>query len=206
MRAALLLSLLALSCVPPRVRLLGPDAAFTADEYFDRLSQWTRSGEVYEQFESRVFASATFRSWTFRQAQIAHRIATERITNDDAATLRASERKESDEANDFFLAVHTNEWSWNHLEDTSDGALWRLRLVTDEGDAVAPTSVTRVGTNDGRFTALYPYYQGFYVGYLVRFPRKTASGADVLRPGIGAFTLRMAGPQAAIDLTWEVAK
>ena len=204
--SSLLLGLTAASCAAPRVNLFGQVAAFSADEYFDHLAAWTRKGEAYEHFESRAFMWATFRSWPLRQAQIAHRIASERLGEADAAALRTTEHRESDEANDFFVAVHTNQWDWNHLEDTRDTALWRLRLVNDQGDSVAPVSVVRLGTADARFTTLYPFYEGFYVGYLVRFPRKAPSGADLLRPGVGRFGLRLAGPQAAIDLEWEVAR
>jgi hypothetical protein len=193
-------------CAIAPVRLSDADRAVEADEYDDQVVHWTRRAEQYEDFLSRIFVYATFRGWSFRQAQIAHRAETERLPDVDVARLRARELAESTAGHDFFMAVHTHDWAWNRLERTGDDAIWRLRLLNDQGDSVAPLEIQRLGTRDPRYTRLYPHYREFYVGYLVRFPRTTDDGREILRDGIGRFTVRIGGPQAVVDLKWEVVK
>ena len=202
---ALLASIFALGCGPKTVRLDEPNRVFTAEEYDEALDDWTRRSVQYENFESRIFAVATYRSWPFRQAQIARRIEKERLPGADAAALRASEQRGLREGHDFFLAVHTHEWSWNHLERTEgDSAIWQLRLINDKGAAIGPESVERIGLRDPRYSALYPFYEEFYVGYLVRFPRRLTDGRELIMPNTRRFTVRISGAQGAVDLTWEV--
>lgn len=208
-RAATLLlvvsALICGACTPPPVKLEHPERQFNAKEYDDQLRTWTRRGERYSGFLSRIFAYSTYKSWTFRQAQVVYRQQTERLPQPDVAALIERERREATETHQFFVAAHTHEWRWNYLERTGDDALWRLRLLNDQGDSVAPLKIERLGTGNPHYTALYPYYEDFYVGYLVSFPRKSASGRDILRPGIKHFILRISGTQAVVDLNWEVA-
>ncbi len=206
LRLTIAVALLATACTIPPVRLSDADRAVTADAYADEVANWTRRAEMYKDFLSRIFVYATYRGWSFRQAQVAYRAETERLPDADTARLRATERAEAADGHDFFLAVHTHDWSWNRLERTGDDAIWSIRLLNDQGDSVAPVSVRRIGTRDPRYTPLYPYYQDFYVGYVVRFPRHSAGGRELLRDGIGRFAVRISGPQAVVDLTWEVAR
>ena len=190
-------------CAKPSVPLWGPPQA--AADYGDQIDVWTRRGETYKDFESRLFAYATYRAWPFRQAQIAHRERTERLPKLDVKALVAREKEAHQGAHQFFFAAHTHEWAWNHFERVDgDDALWKLRLLNDAGDSVAPIAVKRLGTKNGRYTALYPYYEGFYVGYLVSFPRSIASGKALFRRDMTRFLLRISGPQAALDLVWTV--
>ncbi len=193
-----------MACSQPKVVLGEGDRVFAANQYTQVQARWSRRGEMYKDFLSRMFAYGTYKSWVFRQAQVVYRAETERLPAIDVARLREQERREAVRGHDFFLAVHTHEWSWNHLERTSDDALWRLRLINDMGDSVAPTKIQRIGVRNGRYTPLYPSYEDFYVGYLVHFPRLTERGREILRQGIGRFTVRISGPQAGVALTGDV--
>jgi len=200
-----LASLGALSCATPRVVLTEQTRAFTPDDYAAQLSQWTREGEQYRDLESRLFLKGTFLSWSFRQAQVVYREKNERLPRNDVIELMAHERAASRDSHEFFLAAHTHEWAWNRLERTGEDAMWRIRLINDKGESLAPTRIERIGIRNARYTGLYPYYGQFYVGYRVRFPRLTTSGADILAPGTRRFIVRVSGPQAAVDLVWEAA-
>jgi len=192
-------------CAVPKVKLGLETRQYKSDDYDKVLTRWTRRAEAYEYFESRIFAYATFKSWDFRQAQIAKRSSAERLPTADVKRLVASERSEVDSGHTVFLAVHTHRWEWNHLEDTDNKALWRIRLVTSTGDSAAPIAVERLGTRNARYTALYPYYKDFYVAYMVRFPLVSEAQKPILDANTREFSVRISGPQAAIDLKWEVA-
>ena len=196
--------ILATGCAVPKVQLDLSPRDHKADDYEKVTTRWTRRAEAYEYFESRIFAYGTFKSWDFRQAQIARRSTSERLPSADVKRLVAAERTAVESGHTVFLAVHTHRWEWNHLEETGDKALWRIRLVNDSGDSAAPVEIERLGTRNARYTALYPYYKDFYVGYMVRFPLVSEAGKPILDASTGSFSVRISGPQAAIDMKWEV--
>ena len=193
-------------CAPPPVRLVDSGVAAAADDYENVLKHWTRTAETYHHLESRVFASATYLSWPFRRAQISHRKERERLTLMDEERLRDAHRLRNREAHEFFVAMFTNEWGWNTLEDTSTKGLWAIRLLNDRGESLAPAGIERIGTKDPRYGELYPYMSPFQVGYVVRFERKMSDGRMIIADRGGSFTLRIAGPKGALDLRWEVAE
>jgi hypothetical protein len=201
----LILLCLIVGCAHAPVDLGSADRSFSASDYTTALVNWSRKGAVYKNLESRLFLHATLRSWAFRQAQLAYRIDAERITANEAATLKASERAEAEKWYEFFVAAHTHEWQWNRLENRSKDSLWRIRLINDKGVGVAPTTVNRIGTNDPRYQAMYPYYKAFYVGYRVRFPKTDGQGNPLAVPG-SRLTMRISGAPATIDLQWTAAK
>ena len=191
-------------CAVPSVQLDLSAREYKAADYDKVTARWTRRAEAYEYFESRIFAYATFKSWDFRQAQIARRSPSERLPSADVKRLVVAERTAVESGHTVFLAVHTHRWEWNHLEETGDKALWRIRLVNDAGDSAAPVEIERLGTRNARYTALYPYYKDFYVGYMVRFPLASESGRAILAASTRSFSVRISGPQAAVDMKWEV--
>ena len=205
-RAGLLLGGgLALGCATRRVRLGEPPGAPTADDYPKVLAHWTRKDSRVRRFHLEVSAIATYLSWPFRVAQIAHRAERERLTGPDLLALRTAERTAFDAAHEFFVAFHTREWAWNHLErEGASDAMWRVRLLDDGGVVAAPGAVDRLAGEEGRLSPLYPYLDPFHIGYRVAFPR-ARGGPQPIGPGVHRFVLRIGGPQGAIDLVWEVA-
>ena len=85
----------AVGCSQPKVVLGQGDRAYTAQSYKQALTEWTRRGEMYKDFLSRVFAYGTYRDWSFRQAQVTYRARTERLPALDVARLREQERREA---------------------------------------------------------------------------------------------------------------
>ncbi len=194
--APLLLCALAVaSCRPPPLSLSAPATA-DADDYWRLHRHHTRRADVYDGVESRFFVAATWLSPRFGATQSAYRQREERLVGPDATSLPLVAADEVA----FFVALHTNEWGWNHLERTGSGGLFTTRLVTASGEALVPSQIERVG-DDPRYETLYPDCREYFIGYVVRF----ASAGPRLRASDNHFTLRLSAFGRAADLDWELA-
>jgi hypothetical protein len=200
---ALVAATLCSACSPGPVRL-GEINQWSPGDYDEALEKWSRSAEDYVDLEGRILAHATFLSEDFFAAQVVHRVETERLTRTDVAAITTRAKQMSDGGHVFFMAVHTHEWGWNRLENRPPDGLWRIRVVRPDGEALIPIMIQRLGTEAPEFTPLYPYYRDYFVGYLVQFPKQLEDGSDFLRAEMGSFTLRISGPQGAVDLDWIV--
>ena len=172
-----------MACTPPPVRLAPSGATFTADDYDTALDVWSRDGEDFVDFEGRILIRATWLSHDFRAAQVAYRVETERLTRQDRETLKAEHQQALDDGHTFFVAAHTHEWGWNHLERRPPKGLWRLRMIRNPeapggGEAVAPIAIQRLGDEapEGWFVTGYPWYgiqtpehKAFHTAYQAKF-------------------------------------
>jgi hypothetical protein len=196
-----LLGLLA-GCVttPPSV---GEQAPTLEDEqaeeaYQSVLAKYSGRQEIYDGFDTRVFAGATLQTPAFREARVRRRAAFQSLPANKVEQLLAEERTEASQVHEFFLGVHLNDFRYSDFDQKR--SIWRLALVTPAGE-VTPTRVVRVGRADLDMRAYYPYTGVFWVGWELQFPTTLANGQPVIPPGTQQVTLRMASSLGHADLT-----
>jgi hypothetical protein len=201
LRAAALLGALATGCVttPPTV---GEEPPALKDEtaekaYREVLARYSDRAEIYQGFDTRLFASATFQAPTFREARVRRRAEFQRTPAPRVEELLAEERTEATQVHTFFLGVHANDAQYDDFDRRT--SIWRVALVTQAGEA-RPTSIRRMGRTNLDLRAVYPYMGTFWVGYRVDFPTTFPDGTPVLPEGTERVTLRLASTLGAADL------
>ena len=195
MRYALALLPLALAAcgAPPTAPFrLAEDA--TAPAYEPALAAWTRKGETYEYFESRVFVRATLFSPAFAASFATRRAQRLGMSPTEARAERAGLVSRAGEEVRFFAAVVTNDPFWNDL-DRGEKATLRARLMAN-GEAIVPTAVQRLTDDElADMAPFFPYADPLSRGYWIIFPA-SPEGEDI--------HLRISGPPAIVNLRWRV--
>ncbi len=196
-----LLGLLAgCTTTPPTV---GEQAPALPDEqaeqaYQNVLARYSSRQEIYDGFDTRLFAGATLQTPAFREARVRRRGAFQVLPQNKVDELLAEERTESSQVHEFFLGVHANEYKY--LDFDFRNSIWRIALVTPAGE-VTPSRIRRMGRAHLEMRAYYPYTGVFWVGYEVQFPLTFANGQPVIPPGTGQVTLRVASSLGKAELT-----
>lgn len=201
----LLLGCLTLSaCSAPQLRLHSPGEL--ADESYETVQQaWTRSDQVYGDFESIATAYATYISPSFLQALLAEY---QRVFNPLPEGMAAFKKQWDDRLATHecvFLALHTVKREWNDL--ASGNSIWKLYLTNDQGLRVASEETSPVKQKDMVFQHFFPQMDVFFDGYLICFPKQ-----DVARtgsPAIAAASTRFLEFEARSTVTrlvfrWEL--
>lgn len=199
--AVALLGLLS-GCVttPPTV---GEQAPTLPDEqaeqaYRSVLAKYSGRKEIYDGFDTRVFAGATLQTPAFREARVRRQARFQVLPENKVEQLLAEERAEAAQVHEFFLGVHLNDTRYGDFDPKR--SIWRLALVTPAGE-VTPTRVVRVGRANLDMRAYYPYTSVFWVGWEVHFPTTLSNGQPVIPPGTQQVTFRMASSLGMAELT-----
>ena len=209
-RAAALLGL-ALSlaaCAPPRVSLRQGPRSYTSDSYSDVLGRWTREGHWYQLqgLDDRLAATATYESWDFRWAYVIRYAEDFRLSTQERQDLLQQSLESGQREHEFYVALYTQNRRWGEL--TRPTSAWRVLLVNDRREEVAPVTVEAV-TRPGAVERVYfPYTTVWRQAYRIRFPRylRTAAGAEVeiIDERVRSFSLRFSGPLGTSDLVWHI--
>lgn len=200
-RVAALLGALASGCVttPPAV---GSEPPALKDEvaeaaYRDVLARYSGRGEIYQGFDTRLFAAATYQSPGFREARVRRRGEFQHIPEPRVEALLTEERAEATQVHTFFLGIHANDPLYDDFDRRN--SIWRLAMLTPAGEA-RPLSVRRVGRTNLDLRAIYPYMGTFWVGYRVDFPVTFPDGTPVIPQGTEKVMLRVASTLGTADL------
>lgn len=197
---AVLVGLAAAACSHPGVDLAKGPRQYESSDYDKVLARWTKSGRIFDHFDTNLKVSATYFSWDFTSAYAARYASMFRLPKSEALALKRKLLADKAKVNEFYLAVTTQELRWNDLD--RENSIWKLRLITDRGANVAPTDVKRIVPVTAVQRALFPYTKTFYYAYVVQFP-VTASGRKVIEPGLRWFGLRFSGPKGTLTLRWK---
>ena len=201
LRVAALLGALASGCVttPPTVGSEPPTLKDEAAEkaFQEVLARYTGRAEVYQGFDTRLFAAATFQTPAFREARVRRRAEFQHIPAPRVEEMLAEERTEAAQAHTFFLGVHTNDPKYDDFDRRN--SIWRVALLTTAGEA-RPTSIRRIGRTNLDMQASYPYMGTFWVAYRVDFPTTFPDGTPVIPAGTEKVTLRLASTLGTADL------
>jgi len=199
--AVALLGLLA-GCVntPPTVGEQGPTLKDEGAEqaYQNVLARYSSRQEIYDGFDTRLFAGATLQTLAFREARVRRRAAFQALPQAKVDELLAQERAEAAQSHTFFLGTHANDYKYQDFDFKN--SIWRVALVTPAGE-VTPSRVRRLGRADLEMRAYYPYTGVFWVGYEVQFPLAFSNGQPVIPPDTQQVTLRLASTLGQAELT-----
>jgi hypothetical protein len=196
--ATLLAVLLAGGCAA-----LGRQAeSLPGESYEDILERWTRSDREYDRLETRLYVSATYKSWPFRQAYVAEYARIFLLPDREREALLARETASFEQFHDFVLSAYTPyRQSGDFLTRTG---IWKLYLEGPNGVQVPTSRVDRVAEPPQVLSAFYPYVNRWSRTFLVRFPRQTADGREVLpNPEREPFRLLITSTVARTALAWR---
>lgn len=178
---------------PPTLSDGAAEAAYDAT-----WRRYTDAGAIYDGFDTRLFASATFQSPAFVEARVRRRGAFQAQTEAELRAELAKELANLEEAHEVFLGVHLNDPRYEDFD--RKGSIWRVVLVGPSGE-VKPSSIERVGRANLDLRAIYPYMGSFWVGYRLRFPRRLEGGAPTIPPGTQRVVLRIASALGRAELS-----
>jgi hypothetical protein len=188
------LALLAASCgfVMPRQPV--PDTNEGA--WAGARHRFTRGSRVYDRFDDKAFATATYQALPVRLAR-AERVATwKKMTEEERNALLAAEQAEDEKWEDFLVAFFVGaDFAANDLD--APKSVWRVALVVPGAGELLPARIEQV-KKDATLTTLYPYVGHFDVAYRVRFAKWKGEKPLAELP----FVLRIAGALGKVDLDW----
>jgi hypothetical protein len=176
-------------------------AATPTGTYRELLDRWTRSDHAYHELETRLRVSATYRSWPFRQAYVAEYSRIYLLPPQEQEALLARETASLEQFHEFLLSAYTQ--SRQTGDFLSRTGIWRLYLEGPDRTRVPTNRVDRPGEPPAVLATFYPYIDRWSRVYVVRFPRRTPEGREVLpRPETDTFRLILASTAAQSELVW----
>lgn len=197
---AVLLGLLSgCTTTPPTIGDPGPQLPDSRAEkaYRDTLQQYSDRAEIYDGFDTRLFAGTTFQTMTFREARVRRTAQFQFLPPVRVEELLAQERGEAERFHDFVLGVHVNDYRFEDFGKKD--SIWRVVLRTPSME-VAPVSIERIGRANLDMRAYYPYLGVFWVAYRVRFPKATPAGEPVIPESASHVHLRLASSLGHAEL------
>jgi len=207
--AALLLlfcssALLLQGCPPPQGRVsYSPAREYAPDDYHDVLMRWTRRADIYDQLQSQAFIHATFKSLDYRRAYATAYAKIMDYNQQEAARLWAEESGAAAAWHEITFVMYTTERRWNDLERPD--TVWKIHIASPSGAEVPPAAVTAVKELSPQMQRLLPHHSPFTRLYVLRFPRKDASGAELLPAAGGRVILSLVSGLGKAELAWEIA-
>jgi hypothetical protein len=187
----------------PPVSMAQPATQPEASKYVDLLKRWTRHGNLIQDFDTAMDIDATFHSPEFQEVYASEWARVYKLDPPEAARVRAQLLASVAENYELFAATATHKFELNDL--ASSKTVWRVTLRNDQGGEVLPSEVRLAREQPELLTAFYPYWTVFSRGWRIRFPAKLADKTTPLvGPDTKTITLRIAGPQGALDLVWQI--
>ncbi|MCB9729532.1 MAG: hypothetical protein H6744_08550 [Deltaproteobacteria bacterium] len=172
----------------------------TDSRSYDRTrGRWTRKVETYENFESRLFVRATFKTEEFRRAYAdayARMFALEPAARE--SLLEAELAEQADEYV-FVVASFTNSLDWENLDPKA--GIWDVRMENGDGRVIRPSKVKRLDETNPTWDRLFPYKAFHDRLYEFHFPKDPAS--PIARSGEPVY-LVIAGAPAQVKLEWPM--
>ncbi|AKQ65355.1 putative lipoprotein [Myxococcus hansupus] len=200
--AAALVGLLAGCVTTPPTAVADPPPSLP-DEHAEHsyrkiLARYSDSREVYDGFDTRLFAAVTLQTVPFREARVHRQAAFQQLPAPKVEQLIAEEREKATQSHEFFMGVHFNDAAYADFDYKH--TIWRLALVTPAGE-VTPSRIRRLGRVNLQTRAYYPYTSIFWVGWEVQFPTQMSDGRPVIPPGTEKVTFRMASSLGKAEMT-----
>ncbi len=195
------------ACAVPRVSLRQGPRVYTAAQYPEVLSRWTRTGHVdtLNTLDDQLVVTATYQSWDFRWAYVVRYASDFRLPTQERTRLLDASLDAAQRGHEFYVALYTQNRRWGEL--TRPTSAWRVQLVTDRRVEASPTQIEPVDRPGALERTYFPYTTPWRQVFRVRFPRTVRVGAEeeeLLRPTTKYFILRFSGPLGASDLVWHV--
>lgn len=188
--AAVALLLLAGACSV----LHDPHAGPASAPWAAARAHFTRTGKLYDRFETHAIGTATYQAPEVRARRVAQVSAWKAMSAAERAALEAQEAADAERWDEFLVAFFTTETRDNDLD--TKGSVWRVAVVVEGEPDVLPAEIRTVRV-DSLLKSLYPHIQEFDLVYRVRFPRQAGPPLAGRR-----FTLRIAGSEGRMDFVF----
>ncbi|UCD83910.1 MAG: hypothetical protein JSU92_11575 [Deltaproteobacteria bacterium] len=181
----------------------GAPSGVEADDYQSALSEWTEEAKVYQEFETRLLAAATFKSWEFRQAYVEKYARIYLLETGSKRDMLEEERAVSSKQNEFFLSIYSPD---KDLGDFSmENAAWKICLLDEQGNKLEPIKIKKVKQKESLLQEFYPYitlWSSFYqLSFPVDFPE---TQEPFITPETRYIRLVINGPSSRAVMTWEL--
>lgn len=194
----------ALGCREPTVSLAKGPREYTDSDYAQVLERWTRTENLIavSELDNLLTVTATYESWDFRWAYVVKYANDYRLTVEQRRALLERTLAETNDSHRFYVALYGTKVRWADL--TRPSSAWIVRLIDDEGNETAPTSIeliTRPGPLEIRY---FPYTTVWRHVFRIKFPTTTADGRSTVSSSAKWFGLRFAGAEGNEELRWEI--
>ncbi len=197
----LLLAVGAAGCALVKPLRAQPQARRAAS-YREVLERWTRQEREFDELETKLYVSATYKSWPFRQAFVAEYARIYLLPDQEREAMLARETAALEQFHDFVLSAYA---PVRQVADLSSKAgIWRLYLEGPGGLRVLPSAVEQMKEPLLVLTAFFPYVDQWSRVFLARFPKRTRDGREVLpNPESDPFRLLLTSTEARATLAWR---
>jgi hypothetical protein len=197
--AALLVVLAGCTTTPPTIGDPPPQLNDRRAEqaYQQAFASYSDRAEIYDGFDTRLFAGTTFQTMAFREARVRRVAQFKFLPKPRVEELLSREQAEEAQFHEFFLGVHVNDYRFDDFDQKD--SIWRVVLLTPSVE-VEPLSIERIGRSDLNMRTIYPYMGVFWVAYQVRFPKVLPDGTPVIPPTATHVHLRLASTLGHAEL------
>lgn len=194
----------ACSTGPAYVNISRTPVQLTPGDYNRILDRWTREERVVQLLDTTLDVHATLLSWEFRWAYTVAVARYFRLSETDKKRLWASQQQELDAGVEFVVATASTDVAWNDLEKGTpeevpgpgrplSRSLWRITLHVDNAEPVIPSEIKAVEPISKLHKDMFPHIGYFHRLFLIRFPRTTPDGREVLPETARRIELRFSG-------------
>jgi len=206
MRRLLLLGFLlgTVACRDPKVSLERGPREYTDSDYAQVLERWTRTENLIavSELDNLLTVTATYESWDFRWAYVVKYANDYRLTVEQRRALLEKTLAETQDSHQFYVALYGTKICWTDL--TRPATAWIVRLIDDEGNETAPTSIELVSRPGPLEIRYFPYTTVWRHVFRIKFPTTTADGRTTVSTSAKWFGLRFAGAEGNEELRWEI--
>lgn len=204
MLAAASTALVGVGCRKEQVSLAKGPREYTDTDYPQVLKRWTRTEDLISvsELDNLLTVTATYESWDFRWAYVVKYASDYRLTVEQRRALLEKTLAESQETHRFYVALYGTKVRWADL--TRAQSAWIVRLIDDEGNETAPSSIELVSRPGPLEIRYFPYTTVWRNVFRIQFPTTTADGRATLSPSAKWFGLRFAGAEGNEELRWEI--
>lgn len=181
--------------------LLVAPACSLGSAYERAREHWTDREDAWEDFESRLFVKATYKTTDFREEYAKAYAEVFALDAGRLAALQEAERAEGARYHVVMVAMFTHEIDWDDLRPRK--GIWEVRLENEEGRFLLPARVKRLDIRNPTWQRLYPYIGEHDSFWELRFERPPEGEPDLAGPG-ELLRLVIAGAPATVRMEWRL--
>lgn len=191
-------------CAEPKVSLNKGPREYTDSDYPQVLDRWTRSKSLVaiSELDNRLTVTSTFESWDFRWAYVVKYANDYRLTVEQRRSLLERTLAETQDSHRFYVTLYGTKVRWTDL--TRPETAWIVRLIDDEGNETAPTSIELISRPGPLEIRYFPYTTVWRHVFRIKFPTTTPDGRSTISPDARWFGLRFAGAEGNEELRWDI--
>lgn len=171
-------------------------------EYSAVLDEWTRKGKVYDNFETKLLITATYKGREFRDAYINEYSKVYLLDAETKTKVTEEEMEALKTCHEFFIAVHTPVIEWSDLDKKP--SVWALYLANDQDERVMPLEIKRVREKTATDIRFYPYYDDWSKAFTAKFPLSPGDTKSLVTDKTKFFKLIITGPPGKTELIWNL--